>query len=624
MPIFARLIAIMLLLTAHSVELSALTSESSTQTGIAKSGSGLQSIDFSPWHQNGLGLLGSEVDLKAQAVDLLRHQFQVPAQIEIIPLAPISNPIGSENIDFGFRFAGRSFCEVMVRAHKVKGLQPSISGSAPSRFLELRELEFDQSKLNQALDALNAALNERGIDQSPMSLRISNECVATIQYEISEAWQIEFLANGTPFRATIAPFRVLSLDPLSFHIARTGNATVYPRNEMNNAQMQSFDLPAMSDSGELTSDFFKTQPCRQSRVASSNSVYAPMYRSNAYAEVAVFTHANQMRKFYQSIGLVETTPPQILLVLHDYFLSSSIADPCVVSSNNSDASPNQALYVPAFGSSPPRIALGDGDGYGLKDLPLEADVVSHEYGHHVIFRVMTSTSGESLVLHEGLADVFVMLKNDDYCFAPSICPANSTGCYVKGQCLRTAGHTMSFGDAKLPSLAHQRGQIISAMFWDLREDSNIGSDAADRIEIVRRLAFGGIERLKKSSTFKDLVSGLTNADLALYDGKYSCRIFAAATKRGLITSSEDLCLNPAAASPDTEVPVGETESTGSVEKTSGEEGPAPSPTPFGNKSSSDSSPCGVIGGAKSSSSALIWLLVGFIPALLRSRKMRTS
>jgi hypothetical protein len=624
MPVFARLIVVLSFSVGIAAESPALTSDSTRPSLLPTGRSGLQSIHLSPWHQNGLNLLGSEADLKSQSIELLRNEFQVPAQIEIVPLTPLTDPVGSENLDFGFRFSGRNFCDSFVRAHKVKGLQPSISGTAPSRYLEMRELEFDQSKLNQAMDALQSELTDRGFQDPPSSIRILSECVATGDYEISEAWQIEFLAQGTPVRATIAPFRVLRFEELRFDIARTGRATVYPRNEQNGAQMQSFDLPAMSESGELTSSYFKTQPCRVSRVSSAESIYAPMYRSSAYSEVAVFTHANQMRKFYQSIGLEEATPPQILLVLHDYFLSTSISDPCTVNSLNSDATPNQALYVPAFGSAPPRIALGDGDGYGLKDLPLEADVVSHEYGHHVIFRVMTSTTGESLVLHEGLADVFVMLKNDDSCFAPSICPANSTGCFVKGQCLRTASHIMKFSDASLPGAAHQRGQIISAMFWDLRNDTSIGSDAADRLDIVRKLAFGGIERLKKSSSYKDLVSALTNADLALFEGKYSCQIFAAATKRSLIQSSEDLCLNPSAASPGTEIPADDEEPTGTVEKASGQEEPTPSPTPFGNKSSSDTSLCGVVGTGNASHSAWIWLLVGILPTLLRYRKMRDS
>ena len=78
----------------------------------------------------------------------------------------------------------------------------------------------------------------------------------------------------------------------------------------------------------------------------------------------------------------------------------------------------------------PSIKIDDGDGLVLQNLITDGDVVSHELGHHIIFKTLTSTIGESLVLQEGLADAFAFFRTSNACLGESICPKNSSACIM--------------------------------------------------------------------------------------------------------------------------------------------------------------------------------------------------
>lgn len=138
--------------------------------------------------------------------------------------------------------------------------------------------------------------------------------------------------------------------------------------------------------------------------------------------------------------------------------------------------PNNALYQPAVSSSGyPQIMVGDGDGNILQNLGKDNDVVSHEFSHHILFRTLTNTTGESLVLHEGLADLFTFMQTGNACLGESICPSGSSACWLPDRCLRSAENDLSYLDTTYRSWVsapHLRGQLISAVLWDLAQDLN--------------------------------------------------------------------------------------------------------------------------------------------------------
>lgn len=88
----------------------------------------------------------------------------------------------------------------------------------------------------------------------------------------------------------------------------------------------------------------------------------------------------------------------------------------------------------------------------LTNLPVDADVIGHEFGHHIIYQTITSVSGESLILHEGLADYFTFAHTKDDSLGESICPAGSLACWTKGQCLRTANNDINFSSLEYTNL----------------------------------------------------------------------------------------------------------------------------------------------------------------------------
>src|SRR5690606_2594621 len=149
--------------------------------------------------------------------------------------------------------------------------------------------------------------------------------------------------------------------------------------------------------------------------------------------------------------------------------------------------------------------VGDGDGEKLQNLPKDSDVVSHELGHHVIFQSLTSTKGESLVMHEGLADYFAFARTDDPCLGESICPAGSpVGCELESQCLRTADNTYVLNvDTK--SEEHFKSQFISGMLWDLRDNAVPAQD-------LDEMVIQATGMLLSNSGYHDLILTLMLAD----------------------------------------------------------------------------------------------------------------
>ena len=147
----------------------------------------------------------------------------------------------------------------------------------------------------------------------------------------------------------------------------------------------------------------------------------------------------------------------------------------------------------------------------LDNLPKDTDVISHEYGHHVIYKSLKSTRGESLILHEGLADFFVFARTGDGCLGESICPSGSQICEVD-QCLRTADNSLVYGEGLYPHKpAHQKGQLISGYLWDLAQSNDVP------LEDLERMVLRAIDLLVSDSGIEHFMLALYNADQELHD-----------------------------------------------------------------------------------------------------------
>ncbi|NRA44698.1 MAG: hypothetical protein HRU09_07065 [Oligoflexales bacterium] len=242
--------------------------------------------------------------------------------------------------------------------------------------------------------------------------------------------------------------------------------------------------------------------------------------NHALFQVTIFNNANVHSDWISSLPSSQGWPgPQIRLTIDD----------------ESDGTNNTAVYYPnGGGEGVPQIQLGDGDGRALKNLWKDPEVVSHELGHHLVYRKLTVTRGEPLVLHEGLADYFVFARTGNPCLAETICPATSTVC-DSTQCLRTADNDLKLDGPGLPSEPHKISQLISGLLWDI--GNSIGQ------EPTADIVYHAINYLKEDSGYTEFLVALMAADKDLNQGRNACLIKDAALLRGFAANIENVDCN---------------------------------------------------------------------------------
>ena len=175
---------------------------------------------------------------------------------------------------------------------------------------------------------------------------------------------------------------------------------------------------------------------------------------------------------------------------------------------------DNAQYVPP--PQGPSILIGRG-GKTLTQLARDSDVVAHEFMHHVIYEFVQAHRDESGIFHEGTADYFAYALNED--------PRLAESTVIAGGPLRTAllPDTARFDSFALDRSLHVRGQVWSAMLWELR--TQIG-------ESFDRTVYESLPYLGPDSGFRDAIIGLLHADQALNRGIDRCRILEVAVRRG--------------------------------------------------------------------------------------------
>ncbi len=409
---------------------------------------------------------------------------------------------------YGFSLNGIPLCEYEVNVHMIPDQKPYVIGELPPNASLIAPTAWPVDK--DALDLVINSLGDAGywdefktIDQS--------KCYVIRGDEFQAAWKMTVGAGPYNFAAIASDTEVYSLEARFFEA--TGRATVYPNNVLD-SEMKSFDLINLKDGNKLESDTFKAIVDEKSTLPlaqGTNNEFKFSAGTNEFDQTSVFVNATRTLAWFQSMGYSQFGDYPIKLVVHAV-LQDDI---------------NNALYSPALNTSS-TIFIGDGDGKTLKNLATDGDVVGHEFGHHVVFRHLTSTQGESLVIHEGLADFFNFSRTGNACLGESICPKGSPiKCAVEAQCLRTGKNTFKYGSANLPTEAHMKSQFISGMLWDLTELDGIDNT------LVVKLTLYAVDLLASNSDYHDLVLGLLHADRALSSGANCPKIYARAVERGL-------------------------------------------------------------------------------------------
>jgi hypothetical protein len=495
----------------------------------------------------------------------------------------------------------------LAEIHDAKGHLVQALGSIPSLSVTVVE-----SQATLPIEAIGQILQQ---DFAQKYRTINLESVNDVYWydrlhTIYAAQELGLSLDERPYRAYLINGGVQGLVPLYFH-ATTGVAQVFAENPFDSPLTEA-ELPGLLGTGKLETAHIVTNPGGGNPSAESDT-HRFIYdvEDPRFIEVNAFSHLLDFQQWYESLGYQWHTDGRLLLSLNQ--------------SLNGDT--NNAYYQPNGGN--PQIKIGSGDGKILQNLGLDADVVGHEFGHHILFQYLQSTSAEeSLVLHEGLADFFTFAKTGNACLGESICPENSPVCEVRGQCLRTAENNILYSDPSYRSLMpHQKGQLISSILWDLKDMEDLD------LNRVAKILFAAITFLPAESIIEDLFLSLLTADEILHAGKYSCAITDAFSARGF-SMFTDLIDCTTVEPKETYVDASGTVDSTSIAQVRLPDGPGTeniasgagtaggAGSPKSRKSSGGG--CGVIGGQAGQIVGLEYLLLLALPIVSRIKRRKSS
>ncbi len=430
-----------------------------------------------------------------------------------------------EVLEFNFSHAGIPLCLGQVKAVNVAG-QVALFGDIP-QVEEGIASSPDWPDLSQSMRTSEnyAYDNMRASDAKIFHFE---RCFYVVQKTLVPVWNMILQMDGRAYRVWADEDSVYKWQNLYFDLDATTPTKIqaYARDLITNADPQVFTENTYGK-GVMANDYFATDPSTSesniNRASSTDNTFIYEPNNEFFSEASLFVHANNHFAYFASLGYGWTEAKPITIKFHALVGSTK----------------NNAMYQPVDSETgKPSIDVGDGDGVVLQNLTTDSDVVSHEFGHHVIFHTIQSTDGESLILHEGLADFFVMARNQDPCLGHSICVSKTSGgCVVPGECLRSAAVSLAYKDDNYQSYeAHYRSQVVSGVLYDLWQSIDSKN--------VASLAYSALEMMASNSGIKHFLLGVMLADYQINSGKNACTIYNAAVARGFSSLLTDVdCSN---------------------------------------------------------------------------------
>ncbi len=464
-----------------------------------------------------------EIKLEDAVKTLVRDRVG-SQKIEFIIHPAVENSLalvsgGDEIIDMSFSAGGFPICLLQVKALKLdSGI--SILGDIP-KISEESDLEVEWPSYSLAVIKAFSSLPKlaKSIESRVLS---SQRCWYPAQSKLYPVWMLTVIRGTKSYRFWVSDTMIYRTNNLFFDLdSVNGSLQAYERDPVSSS-LKIFNEPLAVDyKNHLRTEFFDmdTSPDESKIARSSSADHEFIYPvdDERFPEVSAMVHVNQQYNFFKSLGYSWVGPKPLIVKIHTLI----------------DNTPNNALYQPSNGSDLPTILIGDGDNKILKNLPLDGDVVSHEFGHHIIFRTITETTGESLVLHEGLADYFVFARTGDSCLGRSICVAGDKSPCVSNSCLRSADNKLQYNDSYYQKYgSHYRGQLISGFLVDLH--SSIGTKK------VVSIAYNALSLLVSNSSIKQFILALLLTDYKLNAGNNACTIYQEALSRGFASLLDNI------------------------------------------------------------------------------------
>ena len=157
-----------------------------------------------------------------------------------------------------------------------------------------------------------------------------------------------------------------------------------------------------------------------------------------------------------------------------------------------------------------------------RDGDLDSDIIWHEYGHGLTWRMIGSMSGAlSGAIGEGMSDVLaIYMNNDDAVGEYSFDDPNGIRRYSYGN------HPLTYGDVTGNSV-HSDGEIYAATMWDLKGAWEAAGYTMDELMDV---VVGGMNFTPSGPAYEDMRDGLLAASDTL---DKDCLIWNAFAARGI-------------------------------------------------------------------------------------------
>lgn len=413
---------------------------------------------------------------------------------------------------FGYERQGIPFCREFGRIDEING----------QRFIQDNSKALDALSIGSTVwadreESLAASLRQLGIEGKGQLIE-GKRCWWDEQGQALPAWEIVAATDEGEISAFANGEKVYAAAPRRFGVDAL--ARIYEKD--SSGPLIDVPLSGLDDSGFLrSSNFVMMTPEGRIQPQSQDGVFAAELDDSRFGEISLFANLEKMSEWFGQFK-PKKNPGCDPVEIH----------PVIPGELN-----NNGYYQQASLISVPGIYMASGDGVGLQNLHTDSDPVSHELGHHYVYRALTEiTDWTSVTIHEGLADFFVFARSGDPCLGETICPAASKICAVRGRCLRSADNELKLGGPGLPKEPHLRSQVLSGMLWDLGQV--IGLDE------MAKITFTAIDYLLPRSDFPTLIKALMLADFELNGGRNSCAIFEEALKRELIGSPSNLnCAN---------------------------------------------------------------------------------
>ncbi len=420
-----------------------------------------------------------------KSIELLRENIPDFINYHLVETHPQRKILG-----FEFSFEGIPLCSSYAKVYATSK-KIVITGNLPEK-----ELKINFSLLAETPSTLSLSTLQESLES--LDVRIENKkniCYAIKNKTLVPVWKQKVKKQDEPYLVLANGGNILSLQPLFFH--STGNLQTYDEDDSGGEKfsaIKTYTLDNMSSGGTLCNERFQLVPEDGEPSVKKEDFkffFNPEEQLALFEQVSLFVYAEKQSEYIANLEYTKKWyGPQVLLI----------------PDMKNNGLTNSAQYIPGDYLARPEIRIPKGDDIKLHQLRIDNEAIQHEVGHHVVFRSVTIPEGESLVIHEGIADAFVELRTKNACLGEHFC-LNDLLC-VSLSCLRSADNNYRLSSEDLPSEPHLKSQLISGLLWELALE--IGHDKTAAI-----LNYA-IDFLPKKAYFSDLITALFDTLDVLY------------------------------------------------------------------------------------------------------------